>query len=296
MAIINGLYIHVTGENVSGGVDATSHPVEDGIPTTDLVRPQALAFSLTGKIVDYDGMYANQVISKLRSWQEKGSLITYSGRNVSTNLQIRSFDTDHNGSIHGGADFSMELVKVRIAKSAYVPKKEAVVEQETAAVKQLKESDIKVGSMVIFKGGGVYYSSTREKASYTSGRSTCECTQIAKASAPHRYHLISKDGDRVYGWVDFANIEGVVSTSTSGKTNAGTQQTKTTTSSTSAEKYPVYHKVKSGDTVYNLVKNKYSYLGKSVSWVINQNPAAFSKPGDATTLKTGAYLLMGYKS
>ena len=93
----------------------------------------------------------------------------------------------------------------------------------------------------------------------------------------------------VYGWVDKSNIEGVASTSTSGTTNAGTQQVKNGSGSA------VYHTAKKGDTVWSLVNNKYKNLGKSVSWVINNNPKAFSRKGDATTLQIGARLLMGYK-
>lgn len=303
MAIINGLYIHVTGESVSRGVSATSHPVEDGIPLTDIVRPDALAISLTGKIVNYGDTKAEQVISKLKALQDSGSLIDYSGRNVSSNLQIRSFDTDHHSGIHGGADFTMELVKVRIAKSAYVPKKESVVEQETAAKKQLTINDIKVGNKVIFKGGSVYNSSDAQKASATRDRSTCKCTIINTRSwGIHPIHLISTDGGRVYGWVDLADIEGVEATSTSGKTNAGTQQTKktdavtgnsTANDDTTDKKYPIYHKVKSGDSLSLLCK-QYNYLTPTphVGTVKNNNPAAFVS---GTTLREGTYLLMGYK-
>lgn len=302
MAIINGMYIHVKGESVSRGVSATSHPVEDGIPTTDTVRPQALAISLSGKIVNYGETKAEQVISKLKSLMDSGSLISYSGRNVSSNLQIRSFDSDHTAEINGGAEFTMELVKVRIAKSAYVPKKESVVEQETAAKKQLSMDDIKVGASVIFKGGSVYNSSDAKKASATRGRSTCKCTIINTRSwAKHPLHLISSDGGRVYGWVDFADIEGVEATSTSGKTNAGTQQTKKTTTSKkttetktdNTKQYPVYHKVKSGDTLSLLCK-QYNYLTPTptVGSVKSNNPHAFVS---GATLKAGAYLLMGYK-
>lgn len=125
-------------------------------------------------------------------------------------------------------------------------------------------------------------------------------TKIGTASwSVHKYHLISTDGGMVYGWVDRSNIDGCVSTGTSGTTNAGTQQIKSnktsaTTGNATGKMYPVYHKVKSGDTVYKLVV-QYSYLGKSVGWVISNSPNAFSKPGNATTLKVGAYLLMGYK-
>lgn len=287
MAILNGLYIHVVDESISRAVDATDHPVESGIPITDTVRPRAMGISLSGKIVDYDGMKAEQVIAKIKAWQAGGSLIRYSGRNVASSMQIRSFDTNFTNTNSGGADFSMELQEVRIAKSAYVPKKQSTQKQEAAAKKNV---EIKVGSIVVFKGGPVYVSSDAKKAAATRSRSTCECTKISTASySVHQYHLISTDGKKVYGWVDKANIEGVASASTSGTTNAGTQQVK------SGGKTAVYHTVKKGDTVWALVNNKYKNLGKSCQWVIDNNPKAFSRKGDATTLQIGKKLLMGYK-
>lgn len=303
MAILNGLYIHVIDESAEREVDATSHPVEEGVPTTDTVKAKALSIAISGKIVDYDGMKASQVLAKIRAWQEAGSLVLYQGRNVASSMQIRSFQTDHPNTINGGADFTMTLQQVRIAKSAYVPKKASDKEKEEAAKKNV---EITVGSIVVFKGGSVYVSSDAKKAAATRNRSTCKCTKISKKSwSVHQYHLISTDGGKVYGWVDKSNIEGTTSTSTSGTTNAGTQQVKnttttkasTTTSNTSGtdkKTYPVYHKVKSGDTVFALV-SQYSYLGKSISWVISSSPNAFSRPGDPLTLKIGAYLLMGYK-
>ena len=287
MATINGLYIHVVRESASREVQATSHPVEDGLPLTDTVKAKALSIKLSGKIVDYDAMQASQVIAKLESWHESGALVTFSGRNVASNMQIRSFDTDHPNTISGGADFSMTLEQVRIAKSAYVPKTDSTKEQEDAAKKDVV---LAVGATVVFTGGSVYVSSDAAKAAATRSRSTCKVTQISTASySVHPVHLISTDGGNVYGWVDKANIEGVQATSTSGTTNAGTQQISKGTSSA------VYHTVKSGDTVWALVTQKYAYLNKSVSWVIDNNPNAFSKRGDATTLQIGASLLMGYR-
>ena len=113
MAILNGLYVHVTDESASREVDATSHPVESGIPITDTVKPKALTISLSGKIVDYGGTKAQQVIDKIKSWQDSGSLITYRGRNNASNMQVRSFNTDHPNTNSGGADFSLELEQVR---------------------------------------------------------------------------------------------------------------------------------------------------------------------------------------
>lgn len=284
MAILNGLYIHVVDESAEREVQATSHPVEQGVPTTDTVKAKALSIRLSGKIVDYGSMKASQVLSKIQKWQASGTLMMYKGRNVASDMQIRSFQSDHPNTNSGGADFSMVLEQVRIAKSSYVPKK------TSAANSTKKPVTIKVGSKVVFKGGPVYVSSDAKKASATRSRSTCKVTKISTASySVHQYHLISTDGGKVYGWVDKSKIEGTQSTSTSAKSNAGTQQVKNGSGSA------VYHTVKKGDTVWTLVNKKYKNLGKSVSWVINNNPKAFSRKGDASTLQIGKKLLMGYK-
>ena len=208
-----------------------------------------------------------------------GSLVTYNGRNTIKDLQIQSFDCDYDKNNWGGLDFTMELKVVRIANPSYKKK-------TTTAT-----STIKVGGLVIFKGGNVYKSSTATKASAKRGRSTCKVTKIS-SKAKHPYHLVSTDGKKVYGWVDKSLVQGVASQPklTTSKTNAGTQQTKTGTSKA------VYHTTKKGDTVYSLVNKTYKSLGTSESWVIKNNPNAFSKKGDPKTLKVGVKLLMGYKS
>lgn len=289
MAILNGLYIHVTDEVLTGDVETTSHPVESGIPTTDTVRAKPIIISLSGKIVDYGTTTASQVITKLNSLRDSGSLIEYHGRNVVTSLQIRAFETKHPNTNNGGADFSMELVQTRIAKSAYVPKKESTVEQTTAAI---KNPTIEVGSIVVFKGGSVYSSSDAKKAAATRNRSTCKVTIInTKSWAIHPYHLISTDGQKVYGWVDKKDIEGTAETSTSGNTNAGTQQVSTGTST------KVYHTVKKGDTIWGLATQCYKDVdGCTVTTLVRNNPSAFSQKGNAATLQVGAKLLIGTKN
>lgn len=282
MAILNGMYIHVTRESMEREVSSTSHPVEEGVPTTDIVKAKALSINLSGKIVDYGDVKASKVLSQLQTWHANGTIVTYRGRNIASSMQIRTFQTDHPNTNSGGADFTMTLKQVRIAKSAYVPK--------TTTQTEKKDIAITVGMKVIFTGGPVYVSSDATKSAATRGRSTCEVTKISTQSwSVHQYHLISTDGGKVYGWVDKANIEGTETTSTNGKTNAGTQQVKSGNSSA------VYHTVKRGDTVWGLINSKYSYLDKTCQWVLDNNPTAFSRKGDATTLQIGAKLLMGYK-
>lgn len=287
MAIINGLYIHVTDEDVSGGVDSTDHPVESGIPLTDTVRAKAMRISLSGLIVDYGNKKASEVIEKIKKWRDSGSLIEFRGRNVASSMQIRSFETSHPNTVSGGAEFSMELQQVRIAKSAYVPQKASTTAKKEAAKKKPSPVELKVGAKVVFLGGYVYLASDSKKPMVTRGRSTCKITKInLKSWGIHPYHLVSTDGKRVYGWVDKEKIEGYEKTSTNGKTNAGTKQTKGGNSNT------VVHKVKKGDIVYNLATKKYSELGLSANEIIRNNPKAFARPGDARTLIVGSELRM----
>lgn len=234
MAILNGLYIHVVSENMTRRVDATSHPVEDGIPFTDTVRPNARTLSLDGKIVDYGDMTAPQVIAQIRTWMENGTLLLYQGRNVASSMQIRSFDTDHPNTNNGGADFYLLLEQVRIAKSAYVPKKTSTTQQSAAAKGDVAK--LAVGDKCVFKGGPVYVASDATRATSTRSRSTCKITLISRESwSVHQYHLVSEDGGMVYGWVDASNLECIPAPTTSGKTNAGTQQTTTKKTATSTK-------------------------------------------------------------
>lgn len=284
MAIINGLYVHVTNESWVRDVDSTSHPVESGLPTTDIVRAKALSISLSGKIVNYGNVTAKKAIEQIKSWQKTGNLISYRGREIAGRMQIRSFESSFSNTNAGGADFSMELVEVRIAQSAYTPKKETDKLEEAK-----KNMVIEVGSVVVFMGGNVYKASDSKKPAASRKASKCKVTKISKASySVHQYHLVSIDGGMVYGWVDKARIMASTSTSTDSKTNAGTQQVESNGTA-------VYHKVKKGDTLWNLTRKKYKSLGKDWKWVWKNNPHAFSNPKNVKTLQVGKKLLMGYK-
>lgn len=75
---------------------------------------------------------------------------------------------------------------------------------------------------------------------------------------------------------------------TAEKTTAGTQQVE------QGDNKAVYHTVKKGDTIWGLVNKTYkSVVSTTVQAVINANPGAFSRPGDATTLQIGRQLYMG---
>ena len=287
IALINGMYVFVENESVQRAIESTSHPTEKGLPITSTIQKQPIELSITGRIVDNDKRSAKITKDKLEELLNSGSLVTYDGRNSLKNMQIQSFDSDYDNKTWGGFVFSMSLKQVRIAKSSYVKKSTTITAQKKTAKTSPK---LVVGATVVFKGGYVYVSSDAKKAAAKRGRSTCKITKInSKNWSKHDYHLISKDGGKVYGWVDKANIEGIASTSTASKVTGGYKQV------SAGKSTAVYHKVKKGDTVYKLVTKNYKSLGKTCKWVIDKNPHAFSRKGDATTLQIGKKLLMGYK-
>ena len=279
MALINNLYVLAMQESVERNVETVSHPTESGFPISDSIRKNPIVISISGKIVDTDKMTASEILQKLINLQNSGSLVKYIGRaGTFTNLQIQGLPTDYDNKTYGGADFSVTLQEVKIAKSAYVkPKKVTTVAKKPT-----------VGNIVKFLGGSVYVSSDAKKAAAKRNASTCKLTKISTLKgATHIYHLISTDGGRVYGWVDASRVQ-LTTTTTAYSTNGGTQQIQKGSGAA------VYHTVKKGDTVYTLVNKTYRGVAQSTKWVIANNPNAFSKKGDPTTLKIGAKLLMGY--
>lgn len=285
MALINGLYVFVEDEQVEREVEVTSHPVEKGIDITDNVKSKPTTLSLKGKLVDHGDVKSYEVLGKLRQLQQLGSLIDYSGRNIFDNMQIVTFNSTHPNNNWGGLDFDMTLKQVRIAQSAYNVK---IDEQASEMAQENKAAPaLEVGAVVVFTGGSVYASSDAKNAAAKRGRSTCKIT--IKNDNAHPLHLISTDGGKVYGWVDRVCVEGVETSNVKAESNVGSQQVQ------NGDGNAVYHVVKKGECVYNLVHTNYKDLGTSDQWVIEHNPDAFSRKGDPTTLQIGARLLMGYR-
>lgn len=291
MAYLNNQYIFVETDDIKDDLESTSHPVEEGMELTDSIKNKPISISLNGRIVDDGNVKATTIVSKIEEMKRVGSLIKYRNGNITAdNMQIQSFRRKQSNAVHGGFVYDMELKQVRIAKNSYT------ATETNTATNTNTIGEIVAGSIVVFKGGSVYVSSDAKKAAATRGRSTCKVEIPNSKSSPirteswaiHPYHLVSTDGGKVYGWVDKENIEGINTNVNSANSN-GTQQI------SNGSGTAVYHTVKQGQTVWGLVTNNYKELGKNCQWVIDNNPSAFSRKGDPTTLKINAKLLMGYK-
>ncbi len=280
MALINNIYVLVKNESINNDVETVTHPTELGLPVSDSIRKQPVSIELSCVIADTKNMTAKTAISKIKALQSNGSLIKYVGQaGTYTSLQIQSFKEDYSNKNYGGALAEISLKEIKTAKSAYA---------KTTSTKKVTstKSKFSVGDKVVFAGGYVYVSSDAVKAAAKRGKSTCKLTRISTlANALHIYHLISTDGKKVYGWVDASKVSAKSST-TSNSSNGGTQQVQ------SSGKNVIYHTVKKGETIYKLVNVTYKGKGFSASKTIKNNPNAFSRKGDAKTLKIGARLRM----
>ena len=124
MALINGMYVHVTDEGVNYEVETSTHSVENDIDITDTIKKKPVQISLGGKIVDVpvsenEIMTAAVILERLRLLQSEGAIIEYSGRNSEYGFQIVSLSTSHGNDIAGGASFDMTLRELKTAQNSY---------------------------------------------------------------------------------------------------------------------------------------------------------------------------------
>lgn len=285
MAYLNDIYVFVETEDVSNEATTVNHPTESGMPTSDTIRKNPIIVNIKGKIVYAKGIPANYTIIKLKKMQKEGTPIKYVGRaGTISSLQIQSFNESYTNKNNNGADFDMTLKELKTAKSAYV---KTTQKKSTFSIYP-KPTDY-IGKTVYFTGGSVYISSDAKKLSATRGKSRCKLTKM-KANAAHPYHLISQDcswGSKnyVYGWVDANNVQ-FPNINLNNSSNSGTQQVNGTNRAVTV------HTVKKGDTIYMLCTSKYKNLNLKATQVISDNPHAFSRKGDATTLIIGAKLYL----
>jgi len=136
LARLGNVTLTIEKEDDSGSVDATSYPVEQGIPMTDHVEQKPDEFSLSGVLV---GSSYKSDYEYLRKCMKSGTIITYVGRNIAKNVIIVSISGTMDASISNGREVSISLKQIRIASTPWVKvknsgKKKPVTNKPTKAV------------------------------------------------------------------------------------------------------------------------------------------------------------------
>lgn len=134
--------------------------------------------------------------------------------------------TDKSSNVYGWVDAS--AVKAQAKEEPKVDPTPA----PAPAPEPSKPLEIVIGAIVTFKGGK-HYSGANSSTGYAATAGQAKVTNISK-DAKHPYHLVHTDSkSNVYGWVDAADIEGAVATTT-----------------TTPVVKPAVTEIKKGDTVY----------------------------------------------
>ena len=116
MARLGRVHLFIEKESDFSGVDATTYPVEKGVPYTDHVNEKPDEFSLSGYIIG-DNYQADK--DYLKAEMKKGTVFTYVGRNIAKNVIILSIDGDVDASIANGSTISIKLLTIRIASTPW---------------------------------------------------------------------------------------------------------------------------------------------------------------------------------
>lgn len=117
MARLGNVKLNIERESDSSSVDATSYPVEKGVPYTDHVQEKPDEFTLTGSIIG-DNYQADK--DYLKQEMKKGTIFTYVGRNIAKNVIMLSIDGDVDSTIANGSNISIKLQTIRIASTPWV--------------------------------------------------------------------------------------------------------------------------------------------------------------------------------
>lgn len=165
MALLNNMYIFVIDEDVSYGVEATSHPVEYGIDITDHVRRKPCTVSLSGEIV---GKNASNIMKSIVAIHQKGALCKYVGRTSISNCIIEDFSTSHPYDVWGGCKFSMKLKEIRTAGRGATSKKLVV------------KVTVKAGTQQVTSKSSTNY------VTHTVKKGDCVWNLVAASNAPYK--------------------------------------------------------------------------------------------------------------
>lgn len=130
----------VENENILETSESTDHSVEQGQDVSDHVKHNPPILTITGVFV---GKESSRKLQQLRKHRQDRDLLTYTGRNIFSNVVITAIDRNHNASNKYGLAFDITLKRIRITQAKNVsikvanPKTKKVNAKTTTKVKKV---------------------------------------------------------------------------------------------------------------------------------------------------------------
>jgi len=163
MAKLGNVYLQVTSENINDSVEATSYPVEEGVPFSDHIREQPKGVSLDGYVLGKD---SKQRLQQLRHSMKKGEILSYTGRSILKNVIILSIDDNRTNEASNGSAVSIKLQFIRIVNTSWekVPAKQKTQQKKQTNAGKKQPVDKKKTTAVYHKvkKGDTYWELSRK--------------------------------------------------------------------------------------------------------------------------------------
>ncbi|EAE7099174.1 TPA: LysM peptidoglycan-binding domain-containing protein [Listeria innocua] len=146
VATIGSVKLVNTNESESSPFTITDNPVETGSPVSDHVQRETKTLEISGFLL---GATAEKDYATLKSYAEKGTIVSFRGRVYFKNVLISNLSKSYN-TIKNGFEITVSLRDLRRASTPWVKKK-------SSGKKQPVKSKKSPGTYITVKKGDCYW-------------------------------------------------------------------------------------------------------------------------------------------
>ncbi|EAE0558709.1 LysM peptidoglycan-binding domain-containing protein [Listeria monocytogenes] len=147
VATIGSVKLVNTNESESSPFTITDNPVETGSPVSDHVQRETKTLEISGFLL---GATAEKDYATLKSYAEKGTIVSFRGRVYFKNVLISNLSKSYN-TIKNGFEITISLRDLRRASTPWVRKK------KSSGKKQSVKSKKSPGTYITVKKGDCYW-------------------------------------------------------------------------------------------------------------------------------------------
>ncbi|EMV4694233.1 LysM peptidoglycan-binding domain-containing protein [Listeria monocytogenes] len=148
VATIGSVKLVNTNESESSPFTITDNPVETGSPVSDHVQRETKTLEISGFLL---GATAEKDYATLKSYAEKGTIVSFRGRVYFKNVLISNLSKSYN-TIKNGFEITVSLRDLRRASTPWVRKK-----KKSSGKKQSVKSKKSPGTYITVKKGDWYW-------------------------------------------------------------------------------------------------------------------------------------------